>query len=97
SSVPTLIHSFDARHGACREKVAHLDPVIGRTKSKLEHDLAASLRNQAVAPLSAKIARCAPVGLLEGAVEASKAFEACGLRNLGDRKLGLIEQALGEG
>ena len=96
SDIPALIHSFDARYGAGREKVVHLNPIVGRTESQLEYDFVAALRTCAVTPFPAKIAWCASVGLLEGAVETSKTSEACGQRNFRDWQAGLIEQTLGE-
>jgi len=96
SSIPALIHSLDTLHGTGREKVAHLDPIVRRTEGEFEDHLVLCLREQAITPPSAKVSRCALVGLSEGAVEASNASKSCGEGNLGDWQIGLVQQALGE-
>src|SRR5262245_25852140 len=96
AGIASLINSLHAGHGAEREKVVDILPVIGSTKSQLQHHFIFRLRDRASATLAAQLTRSAPVSLQEGAVESPQAAKACSQRNLGDRKFGFVEQALGE-
>src|SRR5579884_592949 len=93
--VTARVHNLDSRHGPLRQEVAHLRPVIWRTKSKAKHDVIV-LVSYAHDGLAAQFARRAAKCFLKRTVKAANAFEAGSKRDFGDGELGFINQSLGE-